>query len=124
MPRGIPAEFTPLEQQVIHEAVRQGWTLRNIAAFIGKSTTVVHRYLRRPRPYPENPEDCEIVMPIQLTPSSPPTPIHPGDAAYCVVSHKTGIDDHPKLQRPSKRKKAGKPAPKFVPRGAKPRVDP
>lgn len=117
MPTGRPAKFSEFEQRAIRMAKDHGWTIRDIAREFDKPPTVIHRFLARPMP--ENPEDCEIVTPIQLTPKSPPTPIRDGDAAYCVVSHLTGIEGHPKLQRPRLKIKPKKQAAKFKPKGAK-----
>jgi hypothetical protein len=107
-----------LELDVIAMAIEKGWSKRRIADYLGIAEQIVRRYLIR-NPVIANPEDFEIVVPQHLTPSSPPTPIREGDAAYCVVSHKTGIEDHPKLRRPPKRTKTKKEPAKFKPKGSK-----
>ncbi len=104
MPRGIKAQFSEYEQRAIGLAVELGWSVRDIANFLKRDKSVIHRFLKKLAAYPENPEDVEIVTPFHLTPSSAPTQIYPGDAAYCVVSDQTGIEDHPKLRKPRPKK--------------------
>jgi hypothetical protein len=81
-----------------------GWPKRRTAAYLEIPESNLRRYLAKLPPMPAHPEDVEIVTPIHLTPSSPPTPIRDGDAAYCVVSDLTGIEGHPKLRKPRPRK--------------------
>jgi hypothetical protein len=98
MPGRKPHQFTLLELDVIATALAQGWSKRRIAGYLGVWESIIRRFLIR-NPRIAEPDDFEIVIPPHLTPRSRPTPIRDGDAAYCAVSDKTGVDGHPRLQR-------------------------
>lgn len=122
MPRGIPAEFSEYERRAIGLAVEMGWSIRDIARFLNRDKSVIHRHLKKQKPYPENPEDVEILLPVNVLTPGGPCPhgvIEQGDRVYCPKCHRTGIDDHPKLQKPRKRPKSKKDPAKFRPKGAK-----
>ena len=101
-------------------AHRDGWSYGDIAEHFGFSKTVVFRFLNRP--LPPRPEEVEILLPVNvLLPGEdeercPHGEIVKGDRVYCVRCHKTGIENHPKLEKPRpKPKKESKH--KFQPRG-------
>ena len=86
------------------EAHRQGWSVRAIASHFHHSRSTVHRFLQSA--FQRRPEQWELVFPANiLTPSSEPTFIRDGDPAVCMVSHQTGNENHPSLQKPRPRPK-------------------
>lgn len=107
-------EFNVEQIGLIEAGLRQGRSLRYLGRLLGVSHETIRRTARllvRPRP-----EDCEVVMPVNgLFRHSEPTPIRPGDYAYCAVSDRTGVDDHPALRKPREVKKTS--GHKFRPKG-------
>lgn len=101
--------LTDDQLECARNARSHGMSLRDICEGmrtfgISISKSHLHRLLKIPYRRPEN---SEIVFPPggQLTPRSPATAILDGDPAYCVVSDLTGIEDHPRLRKPTPRTK-------------------
>lgn len=116
LPKRKPSQVTEFELAAMHMAREEGWSFQQIADHLGYSKTSVQRLLA-PRTKP--PEEYEQVYPVNgLTPASEPTVIKEGDEAICMVSHKTGHEEHPKF-RPDRPKPKKESKHKFKPRGRK-----
>lgn len=95
--------LTETQLEAVRTARQGGVSLRDIATGLTNlgipcSKSSLQRQLKL-APV-ENIEECEIVIPINgLFPGSRPTLIPDGDKAYDAVSHRTGFEDHPRLQR-------------------------
>lgn len=113
MPERQHEPLTPRELDLARAARAKGVSIRDVASAFQVSKSTMARLLKV-EPLPENPEDVQIVMPINgLCPGSPPTLIRDGDRAYDVVSHRTGIEDHPQLKRDPRTDP--KPEKKYIP---------